>query len=187
MRWEQLREGIEDYEYFWLLKNKSAELKQSGVAASLVSQAEILLAIPDDVAASPTQFTDDPAALGDYREKVGTLIEQMEEFSVGADAGSDATDGADSGIEAADGADAQDSAKSDAAEAGSVDSSIDSAIADAQGASDSSVPASQPAPDDSGCSCRTAPNAKPSYGALMVAAIGVALLRGRRKGSVAKL
>ena len=75
IRWEILREGIEDYEYFVLLEKaaKGAPKKQKALA----EEARALLKIPDAFFTSGRDYTKDPKALLDYRAKVAELVEKL--------------------------------------------------------------------------------------------------------------
>ena len=75
IRWEMMRDGIEDYEYLWLLENavKNASPEQ----AELVSQAKILLKFPESFIKNRKEYDKDPQVLLDYREKVGALLDRL--------------------------------------------------------------------------------------------------------------
>ncbi|MBI4881259.1 MAG: DUF4091 domain-containing protein [Planctomycetes bacterium] len=64
LRFELLREGIEDYEYFHLL-------------ARLVREAEPLLRVPPEICVSLTSFTRDPRPLLEHRRRVAEAIERL--------------------------------------------------------------------------------------------------------------
>ncbi|RJP30160.1 MAG: DUF4091 domain-containing protein [Candidatus Omnitrophota bacterium] len=70
-RWEMLREGMEDYEYFQLLKKlvESGELKRSQL-----KRAEELLAIPESIITSRTAFSTDPEAYYRHRQEIGEFL-----------------------------------------------------------------------------------------------------------------
>jgi len=69
IRWEILRDGIEDYEYFALLR----ELLKSKPDAA----AEALLKVPPSVFTDMTHFNADPAPLLQHREKLARAIERL--------------------------------------------------------------------------------------------------------------
>jgi hypothetical protein len=75
VRWEILREGIEDYEYFVLLEGlvRSAPPALAGKAA----EAAKLLKIPASIFADGKTYTKDPKALLDYRARVAAAIEDL--------------------------------------------------------------------------------------------------------------
>ncbi|MBI3921548.1 MAG: DUF4091 domain-containing protein [Armatimonadetes bacterium] len=72
IRAELMREGIEDFEYFYLLK-QLLEKSRSRAAA----EAAKLLEIPASIIEDPTHFTKDPQPLHAHREKLARAIEQL--------------------------------------------------------------------------------------------------------------
>lgn len=73
IRWEMLREGMEDYEYFHLLKN----IVSSGTLSdSQKQQAEKLLQIPDSVITSRTAYNKNPESMVAIRDAIAQFIEQ---------------------------------------------------------------------------------------------------------------
>jgi len=78
IRWEMLREGIEDYEYFWMLKEKVKRLKESGGDSALLAEAEGLLNVPEVVVKSMTEFAIDPQPIYTHREKMARMIEKLQ-------------------------------------------------------------------------------------------------------------
>ena len=77
IRWELLRDGIEDYEYLWLLKQEIARLKQAGAPPDAYREAELLLEVPPEICASLTEFTTTPEPIHAHRAKVAEAIEQL--------------------------------------------------------------------------------------------------------------
>jgi len=77
IRWEILREGIEDYEYFWLLRNLVERAKANGGKSDEIAKAEALLQIPDSITESLTEFSLDPKPLYEHRDKVAEAIENL--------------------------------------------------------------------------------------------------------------
>ncbi|MBM3335518.1 DUF4091 domain-containing protein, partial [Candidatus Sumerlaeota bacterium] len=78
IRWELLREGIEDYEYFWLLRDLVEKAEKRGTASSeQIARAKQLLTIPDSIARDQTHFTLDPLDLYRYREQLASAIEAL--------------------------------------------------------------------------------------------------------------
>lgn len=78
IRWEQLREGIEDYEYFWLLGDLVAKARKRGVKSDSLAQAQKLLDIPDSITRDHTHFTHDPLHLYRYRARLAEAIVALE-------------------------------------------------------------------------------------------------------------
>jgi hypothetical protein len=73
VRLELLRDGIEDYEYFVILKRLLAE-KGAKLDPRTRANAEALLAVPADVSASLTSFTRDPATIEAHRDRLARAI-----------------------------------------------------------------------------------------------------------------
>lgn len=71
-----LRDGIEDYEYFVILRGlvEAFEKNHSESEARLY---RALLEVPDTVSTSLTEFTWDPAPLEAHREAVARAIMQL--------------------------------------------------------------------------------------------------------------
>ena len=69
IRWELLRDGIEDYEYLWLLKGEIERLGAHGYAP--------LLEVPPDVCTSLTEFATTPGPIHAHRAKVAEAIERL--------------------------------------------------------------------------------------------------------------
>lgn len=76
VRWEMLREGMEDFEYFTLLKKK---LDEGKLTIKQTAQANELLAIPEEIVKSRTEYTKDSQSLYDYREKLAEFLERVSE------------------------------------------------------------------------------------------------------------
>ncbi|HOC68280.1 MAG TPA: DUF4091 domain-containing protein [Candidatus Hydrogenedentes bacterium] len=76
MRLDMLRDGIEDYEYLTLLREKvESYAKEHPDAAP--SPYRRLLEVPDAITASMTEFTWDPAPIEAHREAVARAIVQL--------------------------------------------------------------------------------------------------------------
>lgn len=75
IRWEMLRDGIEDYEYFHLLRDLAAK---AGVRRGAARQAD-LLRIPEAIITDKTNFTRDPQPLLEHRREVAEAIEQLQD------------------------------------------------------------------------------------------------------------
>ncbi|MCX7888063.1 MAG: DUF4091 domain-containing protein, partial [Verrucomicrobiae bacterium] len=78
IRWELLREGIEDYEYFALLDDAIAAAKKRGVDARLIQQAEQLAQVPDSVITDDKTYSYDPQPLYQHRRRVAEMIERLQ-------------------------------------------------------------------------------------------------------------
>jgi hypothetical protein len=77
LRWENLRDGMEDYEYLWLLRQAAERAESGGQNVELVKQARTLLTVPAEVSKDLTHFTTDPRVLLEHRRKVAEMIERL--------------------------------------------------------------------------------------------------------------
>jgi hypothetical protein len=77
VRWEILREGIEDYEYFVLLGKAVAAAKNRPKLRAAAAEAAKLLDIPASVFTSGQDYTKDPLVLLGLRAKVAGAIEKL--------------------------------------------------------------------------------------------------------------
>jgi hypothetical protein len=83
IRWELLRDGLEDREYFWTLKQEMARLEAlraekpglSGRIDKALKQANAALRLPDQLAESLVIYTKDPQDLLKARERLAQAIE----------------------------------------------------------------------------------------------------------------
>ena len=75
-RLEMLRDGVEDYEYFVILK-KLLAAKKAKLSAARYAGYEKLLAVPEEVSASLTRFTHDPAPMERHRDRLAKAIEEV--------------------------------------------------------------------------------------------------------------
>ena len=76
VRWEMLRDGIEDYEYLSILKRLIQARKQD-LTPDQVRRYSALLTVPDDITTDMTHFTKDPAPIEAHRDKVARAIEAL--------------------------------------------------------------------------------------------------------------
>ncbi len=76
IRWEMLREGIEDYEYLWLLRDLIAKHRAS-LTPEQIKAFESLLEVPKDITSTTTTFTTDPAPIYARRAAVAEAIEKL--------------------------------------------------------------------------------------------------------------
>ena len=78
IRWEAIRDGAEDYEYLWLLRECVKMAETRGLNdASLLARAHRLLAIDDNVVRSFKDYNPDPAKLLATRDGMATVIEAL--------------------------------------------------------------------------------------------------------------
>ncbi|MCP5525256.1 MAG: DUF4091 domain-containing protein [Verrucomicrobiales bacterium] len=79
IRWENLRDGMEDYEYFWLLDQeikRVAALPRDSLELVL-AEARGLLVVPEEVSKDLTHFTTDPRTILAHRDKIARMIETL--------------------------------------------------------------------------------------------------------------
>ena len=76
IRWEMLREGIEDYEFLWMLRDLINK-QRSSLTAEQVQSYESLLEVPESISRNVTSFTTDPAPIYARRAAVAEAIEQL--------------------------------------------------------------------------------------------------------------
>ncbi len=78
LRWENLRDGLEDYEYFWRLDREVKRLEAQGrTPAAEVAAARRLLEVPAEVSRDLTRFTPDPRPLLAHRDRLARMIERL--------------------------------------------------------------------------------------------------------------
>jgi hypothetical protein len=79
LRWEQMRNGIQDYEYFWMLENKIKSLRDSlGTRFSWINPKQRGKEISGNVIKGFAEHSDDPQVL--YKSKM-ELIRELVEFN----------------------------------------------------------------------------------------------------------
>jgi hypothetical protein len=76
IRLEMLRDGIEDYEYFVILKKLLTE-KKAQLSAERYAEYEALLTVPKEISESLTRFTHDPALMEKHRDKLARAIMEL--------------------------------------------------------------------------------------------------------------
>ncbi len=76
IRWEMLREGIEDVDYLHLLKAALAE-KGSRLAPEVRKEAERLLDVPPEITGSLTEYTFDSRPIYERRRQIAEAIETL--------------------------------------------------------------------------------------------------------------
>ena len=77
IRWECLRDGAEDYEYFALLQRLCEQRERQGDRSAQLDQARALLQVPPEVSKSMTEFTRDPRPLLQHRDRLARMIERL--------------------------------------------------------------------------------------------------------------
>jgi len=76
IRWEIIRDGIEDYDYLTLLTNGLQRLREAQKNHPLTEQAAQLLSLTE-IAPNLVSFTREPARLQERRLAIGRMIEQV--------------------------------------------------------------------------------------------------------------
>jgi hypothetical protein len=76
IRWEMIREGVEDYEYLYLLRELIQE-NRDRLTAEAITEFESLLEVPASITTDMTHFTTDPAPIYKHREEIAQAIEQL--------------------------------------------------------------------------------------------------------------
>ncbi len=74
MRLKNLRDGMQDYEYFVMLKKNVAALESKNPNHPLLPKARKVLAIDDDVLGGETRYTKDPERLLAFRQELIRLV-----------------------------------------------------------------------------------------------------------------
>ncbi len=77
IRWELLRDGIEDFEYFWLLRAQIDRLKALGANPAEYREAEKLLDVPREVCVDPAHYAIEPQAIHEHRARLAQAIERL--------------------------------------------------------------------------------------------------------------
>ena len=77
IRWEMLREGVEDYEYLYLLR-ALLENRRGALSAEQAKRCEALLEVPSSITVDMTTFATDPAPIYARRAAVATAIEELQ-------------------------------------------------------------------------------------------------------------
>lgn len=77
IRWEMLRDGVEDYEYLTMLKKLLTE-KKGSLDKTVYEQYAELLTVPESISKDLTHFTTDPTTIEAQRHKIAQAIEQLQ-------------------------------------------------------------------------------------------------------------
>ena len=76
IRWEMLRDGVEDYEYLAMLRRLLAQ-KRGQLPAADAARCAALLEVPTSISASLTSYTRDPAPVEARRREIAHAIEEL--------------------------------------------------------------------------------------------------------------
>ncbi|MDD5557770.1 MAG: DUF4091 domain-containing protein [bacterium] len=85
LRLEALRDGLEDYEYLRLLRERVRDARPRGLDEALLGEAERLLAVDDRIVRSFDSFAYDPVLLYNERERIADCIERIDAAVAAAD------------------------------------------------------------------------------------------------------
>jgi len=77
IRWEMLREGIEDYEYLYMLRELLAK-RRGELTPEEIKQYEALLEVPESITRDMTTFATDPEPIYSRRSEIARAIEQLQ-------------------------------------------------------------------------------------------------------------
>lgn len=77
IRWEHLRDGIEDYEYLCILRDL-LEKRKDEIAPQQHREWSRLLEVPDEISRSMTEFAAHGAPIEQHRHKVARAIEALD-------------------------------------------------------------------------------------------------------------
>jgi hypothetical protein len=75
LRLENIRDGVEDYEYLLLLEEVAG--KDEGGNKRLIKEARQLLSIPESIVVGPTDYNKDPQSIIQYRIKIGKILDKL--------------------------------------------------------------------------------------------------------------
>ncbi|OGV58568.1 MAG: hypothetical protein A2283_00530 [Lentisphaerae bacterium RIFOXYA12_FULL_48_11] len=79
LRWENLRDGMDDYEYFYMLKQQ-IERARGKAGKKLIAEAEKLLVVPENISKDTTHFTFDIRPVMEQRRKIAGMIEKLQRY-----------------------------------------------------------------------------------------------------------
>ncbi len=74
IRLANIRDGIEDWESFYMLRDFADALRATGGHAELLKQADAMLDVPDEVVKSVAEWSQDPDLLLKTRRELGELV-----------------------------------------------------------------------------------------------------------------
>jgi len=76
IRWEMLREGIEDWEFLYLLRERLAK-HRGELSPEQIKRYESLLEVPESITKDMTTFTTDPTPIYARRREIAEAIERL--------------------------------------------------------------------------------------------------------------
>ena len=78
IRWEMLRDGVEDYEYLAILKSQ-IKAKRNKLSKPELEHYESLLMVPDSISKNLTSFTTNPETIEKRRETIAKAIVELKQ------------------------------------------------------------------------------------------------------------
>ena len=77
IRWEMIREGVEDYDYFYMLDQAIKKCEASGTKAAAVEAGKQALAQVNSLVRDRTDYEKDPRTLYAVRKQVAEALEKL--------------------------------------------------------------------------------------------------------------
>jgi len=77
IRFENIRDGLEDYEYYRLLEKAIVEGRARGIAEELLQSAEALLTVPEEIVKAVDGYTRDSQLVEQHRLRIAEAIEDL--------------------------------------------------------------------------------------------------------------
>ena len=84
IQFENLRDGLEDYEYLWVLRD---ELQTMASTAAGNEEANALLTVPEGLLRSLTEYSEDPNVLREHRRTIAETIVRLKRRRAAREAG----------------------------------------------------------------------------------------------------
>lgn len=80
IRMKNIRDGLEDYEYLWLLRKEISEVSQGrkNCPKGWLARAQKVIAIPESVVKSLTEYSHVGSDVLSVRQEIAELLEQMQ-------------------------------------------------------------------------------------------------------------
>ena len=75
LQFENIRDGLEDYEYYWVLQDRVERVRKAGVDAE---EDAALLTVPTDLLTSLFEYSEDPARLRAERRRIAEAIVRLD-------------------------------------------------------------------------------------------------------------
>ncbi|RPI02174.1 MAG: DUF4091 domain-containing protein [Calditrichaeota bacterium] len=79
-RWEMLREGLEDYEYLWMVQYLVRQVEAQKGHSKLIQEAKALLIVPEDISRSLIDFNKSPQPIYLRRKELAEMIIHLQKI-----------------------------------------------------------------------------------------------------------